>query len=140
MENRKEMMYEMEALLRNVFRQLRLEINKLLNHEMTRNEFYILKTLQENGPQKSSSLSKYLEVSASHITAMSDSLLEKDFITRERSVSDRRIIEIAITESGKEKLQEFQEKKTEYLFKRFDCYSEEQMKTLIELFRKMDHS
>ncbi|MCD7033474.1 MarR family transcriptional regulator [Metabacillus sp. GX 13764] len=140
MENRQEMMYEMEALLRNVVRQLRIEINSLLNHEMTRNEFYILKILQDQGPQKSSALSKQLEVSASHITAITDSLLEKNFISRERSESDRRIIEIEITDFGREKLKELQVKKTDFLFSRFNCYTDEEMNELISLFRKLDRS
>ncbi|MEH7664766.1 MarR family transcriptional regulator, partial [Bacillus velezensis] len=77
-------------------------------------------------------------VSASHITAVTDALVEKEWITRIRSKEDRRIIRIHITEAGEKIVDHFNQKKTEYFFKRFDCYSDEELATLIKLFSKLD--
>lgn len=52
MKAREQMMYDMEALLRTVFKQIRDEINELLEKEMSRNEFMILRLLSEQGPKK----------------------------------------------------------------------------------------
>ncbi|ASB88810.1 MarR family transcriptional regulator [Bacillus sonorensis] len=138
MKVREQMMYDMEALLRTVFKQIRDEINELLEKEMSRNEFMILRLLSEQGPKKVTEFATILGVSASHITAVTDTLVEKGWITRVRSKEDRRIIKIHLTDAGKEIIRYFEEKKTEYYFKRFSCYSDEELKTLIDLFSKLD--
>ena len=91
-------MYDMEALLRKVFKQIRNEVNEILDKELSRNEFTILRILSEQGPKKVTEFAPILEVSASHITAVTDALVEKEWITRIRSKEDRRIIRIHITE------------------------------------------
>lgn len=135
--NRQEKMYEMEALMRNVYRKLRQEMNLVYDNEMSRNEFFILKTLYEQGPKKSSDLSKMLNVSASHITAITDSLIEKKWIDRVRSVQDRRIVDIHLTENGKNTLLMFEKKKTDFLLNKFNEFSEEDINNFIILFNKL---
>lgn len=130
-------MYEMEALMRHVYRKLRQEMNLVYDNEMSRNEFFILKTLFEHGPKKSSDLSKMLSVSASHITAITDSLIEKKWIDRIRSVQDRRIVDIHLTEEGKNTLLLFEKKKTDFLLNKFNEFSEEDIKNFIILFNKL---
>lgn len=49
---KKKMMYEMDTLLRTVFKQIRYEINSLLENELSRNEFLILNLLREQGAKK----------------------------------------------------------------------------------------
>ncbi|SPU03628.1 MarR family transcriptional regulator [Bacillus subtilis] len=71
----------------------------------------ILRILSEQGLKKSLEFAPILEVSASHITAVTDALVEKEWITRIRSKEDRRIIRIHITEAGEKVLQHFNEKK-----------------------------
>ncbi|WP_156931962.1 MarR family transcriptional regulator [Bacillus sp. J37] len=137
MNNRQEKMYEMEALMRHVYRKLRQEMNLVYDNEMSRNEFFILKTLFEHGPKKSSDLSKMLGVSASHITAITDSLIEKKWIDRIRSVQDRRIVDIHLTEEGKNTLLLFEKKKTDFLLNKFNEFSEEDIKNFIILFNKL---
>ncbi|MGQ4664255.1 MarR family winged helix-turn-helix transcriptional regulator [Metabacillus halosaccharovorans] len=137
MNNRQDKMYEMEALMRHVYRKLRQEMNLVYDNEMSRNEFFILKTLFEHGPKKSSDLSKMLNVSASHITAITDSLIEKKWIDRIRSVHDRRIVDIHLTEEGKNTLLLFEKKKTDFLLNKFNEFSEEDIKNFIILFNKL---
>ena len=61
---------------------------------MSRNEFMILRLLSEQGPKKVTEFATILGVSASHITAVTDALVEKGWITRVRSKEDRRIIKM----------------------------------------------
>ena len=111
-------MYEMEALMRNVYKKIRLEMNVVYDNELSRNEFFVLKILYEHGSKKSTDLSKMLNVSASHITAITDSLIEKQWIQRVRSVQDRRIVDIHITDQGKIILELIEKKKTEFSFRK----------------------
>jgi DNA-binding MarR family transcriptional regulator len=130
-------MYEMEALMRHVYRKLRQEMNEVYDKEMSRNEFFILKTLYEQGSKKSSDLSKMLNVSASHITAVTDSLIEKSWIQRVRSVSDRRIVDLHLTDEGKNTLELFEKKKTDFLLQKFNDFSDQDMENFITLFNKL---
>ncbi|MBP1080350.1 MULTISPECIES: MarR family transcriptional regulator [Bacillus] len=138
MSSREQMMYQMESLLRKVFKQIRIEINELLKREMSRNEFMILRILNEEGPKKVTEFANVLGVSASHITAVTDALVEKGWISRIRSKEDRRIIKIHITDSGNEVIKYFDKKKTEYFTSRFEAFSDEELQTIINLFSKLD--
>lgn len=137
MDERTQLMFQMEMLLRNVYRKLKNEVNKLYGDEITRNEFLILKILGEQGQKKTTDLSKYLEVSASHITAVTDSLLKKKWITRTRSREDRRMIMIDITPLGKEMLKKYEQKKSAYIQKRLQHLSNEELEKIIVLMKKM---
>ncbi len=64
-----------------------------------------------NKDLKSNGIRPILEVSASHITAVTDALVEKEWITRIRSKEDRRIIRIHITEAGEKIVDHFNQKK-----------------------------
>lgn len=109
-------MYDMEALLRKVFKQIRNEVNEILDKELSRNEFIILRILSEQGPKKVTEFAPILEVSASHITAVTDALVEKEWITRIRSKEDRRIIRIHITEAGEKIVDHFNQEKNRIRF------------------------
>jgi DNA-binding MarR family transcriptional regulator len=137
LKSRQDKMYEMEALMRHVYRKLRQEMNEVYDKEMSRNEFFILKTLYEQGSRKSSDLSKMLNVSASHITAVTDSLIEKSWIQRVRSVQDRRIVDLHLTEEGKNTLELFEKRKTDFLLQKFNDFSDQDMENFITLFNKL---
>ncbi|QGQ48784.1 MarR family transcriptional regulator [Metabacillus sediminilitoris] len=130
-------MYEMEALMRSVYKKLRQDMNIVYDKEMSRNEFFILKTLYEQGSKKSSDLSKMLNVSASHITAVTDSLIEKEWIQRVRSEQDRRIVNLHLTEEGKNTLQLFEKKKTDFLLQKFNDLSDQEIENFISLLEKL---
>lgn len=137
MKSRQEKMYEMEALMRNVYKKIRLEMNNVYDNELSRNEFFVLKILYEHGSKKSTDLSKMLNVSASHITAITDSLIEKKWIQRVRSVQDRRIVDIHITDQGKVILELIEKKKTDFLLEKFNSFSEQDIEHFIYLFNKL---
>lgn len=115
MKERHELLHEMELLFRSVFRQLRQEINSVFDSELSTNAFMILRMLRNEGPQKSTDISKHLQVSASHITALTDLLLSKGYVERKKSEADRRIVEIVITEKGHAIFEEIEAKK-EHIF------------------------
>ncbi|MEC2075933.1 MarR family transcriptional regulator [Metabacillus fastidiosus] len=140
MENRQEKMFKMEALIRSVFKKLRHELNAVYDKELSRNEFFILKNLFENGPKKASDLSKSLDVSASHITAVTDTLIEKGWITRVRSDRDRRIVDIHITAEGESIVQRYEKRKTEFLLSKFNHFTDEEIEVFIRLFQKLQQS
>lgn len=101
---------ELERAFRTVFRTLRQEVNKLMGDEVTSNEFTVLKLIAD-GPKMASAISKELNVSASHITSVTDSLVRKGYMTRSRSENDRRVVELVLTGTGQELVEKLEEKK-----------------------------
>jgi|HigsolmetaAR204D_1030405.scaffolds.fasta_scaffold17733_2 DNA-binding MarR family transcriptional regulator len=141
---RQEMLVELEQLLRKNYRMIKNELRNYTGKYLNSTEFIVLKVIHENGPLKASDISKTIEVSASHITAITDSLVEKGFITRKRSEVDRRRVELEITEKGKEMLKFAAELKSEYFQKKFSHFTNEELQTFIQLLKKLntpcDHS
>lgn len=131
-------MVELEKLLRTVYRKLRQEINSIIGREVSLNEFMVLKYLYVTDHAKASDLSKELNVSASHITSVTDSLAKKGLIIRRRSDQDRRIVEMVLTDSGKLLVKDLEEKKSAYLQSKFSQFSEQELSDFIRLFRKLN--
>ncbi|MBE3570894.1 MAG: MarR family transcriptional regulator [Bacillales bacterium] len=132
------MLVELEQLLRRSYRMVKNELRNCTGQYLNSTEFIVLKVIHEYGPLKASDISKTIEVSASHITAITDSLVEKGFITRKRSDIDRRRVELEITEKGKEMLKFAAGLKSEYFQKKFSHFTNEELETFIQLLKKLN--
>jgi DNA-binding MarR family transcriptional regulator len=128
---------ELEMSLRRLFRTLRKGLNEVYTDYIPSNEFAVLQTLHKNSPLMASEIANELKVSSSHITAVTDRLVGKNFIQRVRSDSDRRIVYLEITEDGKKIADEMDQIKNEYLAKKFTHLSEEEMKLMVAASTKL---
>ncbi|WP_230130787.1 MarR family transcriptional regulator [Bacillus sp. CECT 9360] len=116
---------------------MRKEFNELFGTEINSNEFLVLKFIAVSGSQKASALSKELDVSASHITTVTDFLVKKDLLTRNRMENDRRVVNFELTDKGKEMIEDLEIKKTEYLARKFGKLTDEELTTFLELIKKI---
>ncbi|MDN4592893.1 MarR family winged helix-turn-helix transcriptional regulator [Polycladomyces subterraneus] len=137
MSTRQELLHELEISLRTLIRKLRKELQAVLGETISNGDFFILKQLQERGPQTVSELAQELEVSASHITNVTDRLVNKGWVERQRSRRDKRVVELRITNEGETIIRELGEKKRAYFQRRFDCLTTEEIETLTRLFQKL---
>ncbi|MCM3718654.1 MarR family winged helix-turn-helix transcriptional regulator [Fictibacillus phosphorivorans] len=135
--SRNQLERNLEMSLRKLFRTLRKGLNELYSDYIPSNEFAVLQTLYKNSPLMASEIANELKVSSSHITAVTDRLVGKNYIQRVRSDSDRRIVYLEITEDGKKIANEMDEIKNEYLAKKFIHLTEEEMKLLIAASTKL---
>ncbi|UII58634.1 MarR family transcriptional regulator (plasmid) [Cytobacillus spongiae] len=133
-------LFELEGLFRSVFRMMRSDIRTIFGEFISNGEFRVLQLIRENGALKSSEISKRMEVSASHITSITDTLVEKRYITRQRSNEDRRVVELALTPQGIEVLVQCEDKKSQYFQELFQTFDKGEIQHLIELFEKLLHS
>ncbi len=133
----KEEMFKLEQLFRSVFKMMKQDINEILGKEISSGELSVIRFINEKGAMKASDLSKLMEVSASHITSVTDSLVEKELIIRERSLEDRRVVELALTTKGEEVLSRLDQKKSEYFQKLFQSFEKEEIAHFIKLFEKL---
>ena len=132
-------LFELESLFRKVFRNMKNEIRNIMGMYLSPNEFIVLKHMKDCAV-KASDLSKALDVSASHITTITDSLFEKEYITRQRSAQDRRVVHLSLTDSGRELLGKIEKLKSNYFKERFNVWSDSEVDEIINLFNKMNFS
>ncbi|WP_409251052.1 MarR family winged helix-turn-helix transcriptional regulator [Bacillus sp. SCS-153A] len=130
-------MFQLEELFRNVFRMMKHDITRLYGQYLSSGELLVLKFLSEHGEMKASDLSKKMEVSASHVTSVTDSLTEKGYVTRQRSSIDRRVVELTLTEKGSEILDKCMQMKSEYFQEKFATFSKNELEQMIYLFSKL---
>ncbi len=128
---------ELESLFRSVFRKLKNEMRAILGQGLTNNEYILLKNLSSDTRMRSSELAVKMDVSASHITSVTDSLASKQLIIRDRSNLDRRVVELSITDEGFKIMNEIEMKRSKYLREVFSKLSPNEVDDLILLFNKL---
>ncbi|PGK46306.1 MarR family transcriptional regulator [Bacillus anthracis] len=130
----------MEELSTNVFamfRTLRNDIGKIFGGYIPWNEFIVLRILNRTNKEMVSRVANELNVSNSHITAVTEKLINKGFVTRSRSTSDRRVVYLEITEQGKDLVAKMEGAKKQYLQERFSALSEDEMNIMISISKKL---
>lgn len=70
--------------------------------EVTLAQYRALVVLASRGPQRVVDLARFLDVTASTATRMSERLVRKGLIRRQRLTSDRRMVRLSISASGRE--------------------------------------
>ena len=99
---RETLILELSGSFRKMIRLLQNDINTRFAEHMPYNEFSVLRALFLNSPQMASQIASEVNVTSSHITAVTDRLVRKGLVERKRSNSDRRIVYLEITEHGRE--------------------------------------
>ncbi|WP_169713612.1 MarR family winged helix-turn-helix transcriptional regulator [Paludifilum halophilum] len=138
MSNRNKLTHELELAFRQTFRRMKKELNAVLGETTNRSEFIFLQQLYTRGPLKVSALSAEFEVSASHITHVTDRLVQKNWVRRQRSQKDKRVVELQITEEGNQAFLQMEEKQNEYFRRKFDPLSDQEIKILLNLIQKLN--
>lgn len=135
--NREQLMEELSENFFAMFRTLRNELGRIFGDYIPLNEFLVLRVLGKNEKEMVSRVAGELHVSNSHITAVSEKLIKKEYVTRSRSKTDRRVVYLEITEKGKELVAEMERQKKIYLKERFSTLSEEEIQTMISISKKL---
>jgi DNA-binding MarR family transcriptional regulator len=79
---------------------------RLLRLGVSMAQLHIMYTLQRTGEMTMSHLADVLNVSLSNATGLIDRLEERDYITRDRVPSDRRVVMVRVTPEGQRMLGE----------------------------------
>lgn len=135
--DRQNLLSALEKQFIRLFRQFKNDLNKKLGGDITRHEFMFMKLLYKQEPKKMSSLACELDVTASHATAVVEKLAQKNWLERQRSSEDRRIIELRLTDKGEEMVQYMEEVRTEYLISVFKNLSDDEINVMHQLLEKL---
>ncbi|WP_369902773.1 MarR family winged helix-turn-helix transcriptional regulator [Bacillus manliponensis] len=136
-EKREAHILDLSTSFRKMIRLLQNDINTLFSEYMPWNEFSVLRALYGNSPQMASQIASEVNVTSSHITAVTDRLVRKGLVMRKRSDSDRRIVYLEITELGKEVAEKLENVRKEYYREKFHDWSDEEIEKVVELFGRV---
>lgn len=140
MANRLDQILQMEQLSRQLFKQIKKELAELWKDSITGAEFGMLYTLSRRGPQIVTAMAQTFDVSVSHITHVVDLLENKGYIKRLRSQSDKRVVELHLTEEGAQLAEELTKQKMEYFRKKFAILEDTELQQLIDIYQKLTSS
>jgi DNA-binding MarR family transcriptional regulator len=126
-----------EILMKKVFKAVKSDISNLFKDQISNSELIILKMLSENSELKLSEISRILNVSKAHLTAVTDTLDQKLLIERNRSENDRRVVNLKITPYGLETIKKLDTLKTNYFINKFENFSIEELDTLTNMLEKI---
>lgn len=73
-------------------------------YAVTPTQFFVLMFLFKKGSSKISELAEHMGVKPSAVSFMIDRLEQNNFVNREHDKKDRRVVNISLSEEGKEKL------------------------------------
>jgi len=99
--------YELRVLqsLRRIIRAVEIHSKKLAhNYKITGPQLGCLSAIKENGPLTTTKLAQAVYLSPSTIVGIIDRLEEKGLVMRQRGNSDRRQVQICLTEGGEQLL------------------------------------
>ena len=133
---RETLILDLSASFRKMIRLLQNDINTRFAEHMPYNEFSVLRALFLNSPQMASQIASEVNVTSSHITAVTDRLVRKGLVERKRSNSDRRIVYLEITEHGRE-VTENLKLCVKNIIKRFKGWSDQEIEMVLELFGRV---
>ena len=114
-------------ILINLFNDiLKLEEEAIITDEfkdITNNDMHIIEAVGLSGENTMSVVAKKLGITAGSLTTSVNSLVNKKYVTRQRSEEDRRVVFLKLTEKGKrayEHHREYHRQMTEAVISRLD--------------------
>lgn len=114
-------------ILVNLFNEiLKLEEDAIITDEfkdITNNDMHIIEAVGLSGENTMSVVAKKLGITAGSLTTSVNSLVNKKYVTRQRSEEDRRVVFLKLTEKGKrayEHHREYHRQMTEAVISRLD--------------------
>ena len=100
---RERIVKEIVTAIRKISRSIYLDSRKMIKQfGLTGPQSHVMRVLASNEPLSSAALSRLLFVTPANMTGIIDRLENKELITRNKKIGDRRISLIGLTEKGKE--------------------------------------
>ena len=100
-------------------------------------EIKAIEFLGRTGPNKMKDLADYLKLAVSSTTTLVDNLEAKGSVIRERSLEDRRVIKLQLTEDGKRNYKATMDAYRQFCRNILNALSEEEQVNLLEIFDKI---
>ena len=139
MEHDLEKMQRIQLLMMSVRRKQRPIFHKAIQpFNVTPQQYYVLKTLYNDGSARVNQLAEKMQVKPSAITIIVNKLVEQELVIREYDEEDRRAVNVYLTTSGEELVKKARRLHGELMRRYFAHFSEEELETFITLYDKLD--
>lgn len=125
-------------LLRQIKQSFVCQADKLLGvHDMTHAQWPPMLRLRFNGPMSSAALARDLAMDGGAMTRLLDRLEAKGLIQRERSVEDRRVVMVSLTETGATAMAAAPGVLSKVYNDHLAGFSDQEFRTLLELLQRL---
>ncbi|MGZ7443496.1 MarR family winged helix-turn-helix transcriptional regulator [Paenibacillus sp. TH7-28] len=132
---KKEELFEVTSMFRTLLKSISQEWNKRgREYNLSFPQYKMLYILDMSGTQKVSQLAECLGITPAAITGITDKLLTEGYVKRERAEIDRRVVNISITELGKDIIRQVNENQKEMIDGIFNQLREEDLQHLRRIF------
>ncbi len=108
--------------------------------DITTTEFTVMRHLIQGGPQSMNTLANLINVTPGWITGIIDKMEGNGLVLRNRQEGDRRIINIMITDHGREIFAKAKDLHYEFVRRSLKELDEKEMDDLLNLLKKMKTS
>ncbi|MCS7458855.1 MarR family transcriptional regulator [Paenibacillus doosanensis] len=127
---------ELETSARRVMRKF-VTYSKHVDRRFSGSQVSALQSVEASGMLKVSRLAEHLSLSSSAVTLLCDKLIRQGYLRRERSVDDRRVVCLVITQHGREILQELLDKEKEVVTRWLSGISIEELQQFNNVLRQI---
>ena len=108
-------------------------------HQINQENFMILELLYSKGPHPVQKISETFSIPSGSITYVVDKLEKKGLVERQPNPSDRRAMNVVLTEEGKSLFDDIFPKHVATISKNLSFISEEEKGQLIDLLKKIGY-
>ena len=108
-----------------------------LKNGITNSQLFVLKMISEHEKSNVKKISEKLHISSSAVTQLVDSLVAKGYAVRQENKSDRRHLELVVSEKGKEIISKMKAKKMELFEKVFSALEDSELASFLALQKKI---
>lgn len=109
--------------------------------EVTPEQYWILRFLDSNGPQRVKDIAGHIGTTASPVTISVKRLEKRNLVKRERNVAtDERVVIVKLTKEGKERFEMWSLRRREAISGIFESLNQKQKLALLELLQKVSLS
>ncbi|AGJ61879.1 MarR family winged helix-turn-helix transcriptional regulator [Saccharolobus islandicus] len=127
---------EVLRIMSIIYKEINREALKRIGEDLSPLDVGIIKTLSIS-PYTPAKIASILGVSKSAMTYAVDRLEKLGLVVRTRSEKDRRVIQLELTEKGKEILLKAEKIYSEVTREKLNVLSEEEISTLIQILQKL---
>ncbi|AMX82674.1 MarR family transcriptional regulator [Geobacillus subterraneus] len=108
-----------------------------LDEEMTHDQYYLLRYIRRRGACTSTELAAMFGVNKSAVTAMTNRLVDKGWLRRDRDESDRRVVALSLTPQGEEWVAEMDRSVYRLVEDVIARFPEKEIETFIRTYEKL---
>lgn len=105
--------------------------------EITPEQYWLLRLLNDNGPLSISELANRLDIAISSATISCKRLEKAGLLTRERQSDDERVVRVALTAAGMAQIDAWQQRKREALTRMLNVLDAQEQQTLQNLIERV---